>query len=52
MKATSDPATFSYAELLYLPNIQKLAEAVEQYSRCLQLLEIFAFGNLQDYRSE
>jgi COP9 signalosome complex subunit 7 len=49
-QATSSPHTYVFAELLQTPNIQALQRSSE-YSSHLKLLEIFAWGTWEDYRS-
>jgi len=50
IRATSNPNTFVFAELLAAPQIQALAEAPEQASH-LTLLKIFSYGTYADYTS-
>lgn len=52
--ATSNPNTFVFAELLEQPAVQALGkpDAPEEFRRYLKLLEIFAWGTWQDYRSK
>ncbi|KAF2259537.1 COP9 signalosome subunit 7 [Lojkania enalia] len=49
-QATSAPNTYVFAELLQTPNIQSLKDSKE-YAPHLTLLEIFAWGTWQDYKS-
>jgi hypothetical protein len=49
-QATSAPNTFVFAELLHTPNIQKLRDS-QEYAPSLALLEIFAWGTWEDYKS-
>jgi COP9 signalosome complex subunit 7 len=51
VKATSDPNTTVFAELLETPNIQKLAQN-EEYKGFLTLLQIFSWGSYGDYTGE
>lgn len=47
-QATSAQNTFVFAELLQTPNIQALRQDT-QYASSYKLLEIFAWGTLEDY---
>ncbi|KOS19444.1 COP9 signalosome complex subunit 7a [Escovopsis weberi] len=47
-RATSDPHTFFFAELLHTPQIQALAASPE-HEPALRLLRIFSHGLYQDY---
>ncbi|KAI9660775.1 MAG: hypothetical protein M1831_003467 [Alyxoria varia] len=49
-QATSAPHTFVFAELLQTPNIQALRNS-EEHVGSLRVLEIFAWGSLEDYES-
>ena len=49
-QATSAPNTYVFAELLQQPNIRKLASD-EQYSSHLTLLETFAYGTWESYKT-
>lgn len=49
-QATSSPNTYVFAELLQQPNIRKLASD-EQYSSHLTLLETFAYGTWESYKT-
>lgn len=49
-QATSAPNTYVFAELLQTPNIQNL-RASDEYSGYLKLLEIFAWGTWETYKS-
>ncbi|KAL5120411.1 hypothetical protein ACEQ8H_001701 [Pleosporales sp. CAS-2024a] len=49
-QATSAPNTYVFAELLQTRNIQSLRTS-EDYAPYLTLLEIFAWGTWQDYKS-
>ncbi|KAF2112201.1 hypothetical protein BDV96DRAFT_634398 [Lophiotrema nucula] len=49
-QATSAPNTYVFAELLQTPNIQGLQDSKE-YALSLTLLEIFAWGTWEDYKS-
>ncbi|KAF2751397.1 hypothetical protein M011DRAFT_113093 [Sporormia fimetaria CBS 119925] len=49
-QATSAPNTYVFTELLQTPNIQSLRNSSE-YSNYLTLLEIFAWGTWQEYKS-
>ncbi|KAF2128195.1 hypothetical protein P153DRAFT_343457 [Dothidotthia symphoricarpi CBS 119687] len=51
MQATSAPNTYIFAELLHTPNIQNLRNS-EDYASHLTLLEIFAWGTWEDYKSQ
>ena len=48
-QATSAPNTYVFAELLQTSNIQALRTSAE-YAPYLSLLEIFAWGTLEDYK--
>ena len=50
VQATSAPNTYVFAELLQTPNIQALRSS-EEYAPYLTLLEIFAWGTWEDYKS-
>ena len=50
VQATSAPNTYVFAELLQTPNIQNLRTS-EEYAPYLTLLEIFAWGTWEDYKS-
>lgn len=50
-QATSAPNTYVFAELLRTPNIQGLRES-KDYALHLTLLEIFAWGTWEDYKSK
>ncbi|KAH6220077.1 hypothetical protein HBI42_105500 [Parastagonospora nodorum] len=50
-QATSAPNTYVFAELLSTPNIQNLRNS-EEYAPYLTLLEIFAWGTWEDYKSQ
>lgn len=52
--ATSAPNTFVFAELLDTPAVQSLRspDVPEQYRASLTLLEIFAWGTLEEYYGE
>jgi COP9 signalosome complex subunit 7 len=47
-RATSNPNTFLFTELLYLPQINALRES-EEYSSYLALLKIFSYGTYEAY---
>ncbi|XP_066382394.1 COP9 signalosome complex subunit 7-like isoform X2 [Miscanthus floridulus] len=49
LEATSHPALFAFSELLTLPALSKLAGT--QYASSLDLLRLFAYGTLKDYKS-
>jgi COP9 signalosome complex subunit 7 len=49
-QATSSPNTYVFAELLQQPNIRKLASD-EQYRNHLTLLETFAYGTWESYKT-
>ncbi|KAI8933764.1 hypothetical protein NX059_009476 [Plenodomus lindquistii] len=51
MQATSAPNTYVFAELLQTPNIQNLRSS-EEYASYLTLLEIFAWGTWEDYKTQ
>ena len=48
LRATADPNTFVFAELLQMPNINVLKESGE-YAGHYKLLQIFAWGIWADY---
>lgn len=50
-QATSAANTYVFAELLQQPNVQALA-GQEQYGNFYNLLELFAWGTWEDYKSE
>ncbi|KAF1954487.1 hypothetical protein CC80DRAFT_448662 [Byssothecium circinans] len=50
-QATSTPNTYVFAELLQTPNIQKLRESPD-HAAYYTLLEIFAWGTWEDYKSQ
>ncbi|PWZ13570.1 COP9 signalosome complex subunit 7 [Zea mays] len=50
LEATSHPALFAFSELLALPALSMLAGT--QYSSSLDLLRLFAYGTLKDYKSK
>jgi COP9 signalosome complex subunit 7 len=52
--ATSSPQTYVFAELLELPTVQALRspDTPAEFQGHLKLLEIFAWGTLQDYQGE
>ncbi|XBI91222.1 hypothetical protein VPH35_028596 [Triticum aestivum] len=49
LEATSHPALFAFSELLTLPALSKLTGT--QYASSLDLLRLFAYGTLKDYKS-
>ncbi|ONM57397.1 COP9 signalosome complex subunit 7 [Zea mays] len=49
LEATSHPALFAFSELLALPALSMLAGT--QYSSSLDLLRLFAYGTLKDYKN-
>jgi COP9 signalosome complex subunit 7 len=49
LRATSDPNTFVFAELLHTPNIDAL-RASDEYRAHYKLLQIFAWGTWADYK--
>jgi COP9 signalosome complex subunit 7 len=49
LRATSDPNTFVFAELLHMPNVHALKESKE-YAVHYKLLQIFAWGTWADYQ--
>ncbi|ONM23733.1 COP9 signalosome complex subunit 7 [Zea mays] len=49
LEATSHPALFAFSELLTLPALSKLTGT--QYASSLDLLRLFAYGTLNDYKS-
>ncbi|KAJ1254367.1 hypothetical protein BS78_02G282500 [Paspalum vaginatum] len=49
LEATSHPALFAFSELLTLPALSKLAGT--QYASSLDVLRLFAYGTLKDYKS-
>ncbi|KAL5197184.1 hypothetical protein ABZP36_000696 [Zizania latifolia] len=49
LEATSHPALFAFSELLSLPALSKLAGT--QYASSLDVLRLFAYGTLKDYKS-
>lgn len=49
-KATSDPSTYVFAELLQTPQIQTLRSDAS-HAKYLTLLEIFAWGTWSDYKN-
>ncbi|KAJ6089636.1 hypothetical protein N7467_004852 [Penicillium canescens] len=51
--ATSSPQTYVFAELLELPTVQALRspDTPAEFQGHLKLLEIFAWGTLQDYQA-
>ena len=48
-RATSNPNTFIFAELLQAPQIQSLASAAPEHASYLTLLKIFSYGTYTDY---
>lgn len=50
-RATSNPNTFLFTELLSTPQIQALAQAPD-FSTHLTLLQIFSYGTYADYQSQ
>ncbi|XPT02860.1 hypothetical protein M3J09_011966 [Ascochyta lentis] len=50
VQATSAPNTYVFTELLQTPNIQNLRSS-EDHASYLTLLEIFAWGTWEDYKS-
>lgn len=50
LRATADPNTYVFAELLHMPNIDALKSSGE-YSGHYKLLQIFSWGTWQDYKS-
>ncbi|EMS65997.1 hypothetical protein TRIUR3_20361 [Triticum urartu] len=50
LEATSHPALFAFSELLTLPALSKLTGT--QYASSLDLLRLFAYGTLKDYKSK
>ncbi|KAJ6791274.1 COP9 signalosome complex subunit 7 isoform X4 [Iris pallida] len=49
VEATSHPSLFAFSEILSVPNLSKLGGT--QYSSSLDLLRLFAYGTLSDYKS-
>uniref|UniRef100_A0A0E0DE06 PCI domain-containing protein n=1 Tax=Oryza meridionalis TaxID=40149 RepID=A0A0E0DE06_9ORYZ len=49
LEATSHPALFAFSELLSLPALSKLTGT--QYASSLDVLRLFAYGTLKDYKS-
>ena len=49
LRATSDPNTFVFAELLHMPNIHALKDS-DEYGAHYKLLQIFAWGTWPDYQ--
>jgi COP9 signalosome complex subunit 7 len=50
VRATADPNTYVFAELLHMPNIDALRTS-EEYGAHYKLLTIFAWGTWEDYKS-
>ncbi|KAH8090625.1 hypothetical protein HD553DRAFT_302911 [Filobasidium floriforme] len=48
--ATAAPGVYGFGELLDVPNIKQLQESPE-HSSSYKLLELFAYGNLADYKA-
>ncbi|KAJ6791041.1 COP9 signalosome complex subunit 7 isoform X2 [Iris pallida] len=48
-EATSHPTLFAFSEILSVPNLSKLEGT--QYSSSLDLLRLFAYGTMSDYKS-
>lgn len=48
VRATSDPNTYIFAELLHTPNIHALQQS-DEYASHYKVLEIFAWGTWTDY---
>ncbi|KAJ6836574.1 COP9 signalosome complex subunit 7 isoform X2 [Iris pallida] len=48
-EATSHPSLFAFSEILSVPNLSKLEGT--QYSSSLELLRLFAYGTMSDYKS-
>jgi COP9 signalosome complex subunit 7 len=51
VQATQAPGCFVFSELLEYPTIQTLSESPEG-EKYLELLKIFAYGSLADYRGK
>ena len=49
IRATSDPNTFVFAELLHMPNIDALKSS-DEYAGHYKLLQIFSWGTWADYK--
>jgi COP9 signalosome complex subunit 7 len=50
LRATADPNTFVFAELLHMSNIDALKTS-DEYGAHYKLLQIFAWGTWTDYKS-